>query len=103
LLTFALQRVATHYGLKEIKAVTTEGHVYNADAKGKRIKTDYNGFWEEAGGEMSDDGFYLLPLTEERKSMEEIKSNKRSMYRKRFEMMDDIALQIDKNLTSINS
>lgn len=94
LMVFILQVIASFYGLNEIKAVSTQGHVYNANSKGKRIKTDYNGFWEEAGGEMGDDGFYILPLSEERKSMEEIKSNKRAMYRRRFEMMDGMAEQI---------
>jgi len=102
LLTFALQQIAQVYKLCEVIAVTTAGHVYNATGRGERIKTDYDGFWEEASGNKINDNFYALPLIEERKSMEEIKSNKRAMYRRRFEMMDDISEQIRISLSTVN-
>jgi hypothetical protein len=99
-LLFAIQKIGEFYNAKSIKAIATEAHVYNASGQGGRIKTDYNGFWEEAGGVRFDGNFYSLPLIEERKSMDEIKSNKRSMYRKRFEMMDEMAWQIITTLTN---
>lgn len=99
-LLFVIQKIGEFYGAKSIKAIATESHVYNASGEGKRIKTDYNGFWEEAGGARLDSNFYSLPAVEERKSMDDIKSNKRSMYRKRFEMMDEIALQIKATLAN---
>lgn len=80
--------------LVEILAVRTAGHVYNASSRIKRIKTDYDFFWEEAGGTPLDERFYRLPLAYEKKAMDEIKSNKRAMYRRRFEMLDALEASI---------
>ena len=48
LLLFVLQSMAGFYGFGVIKAISTQAHVYNATGRGERIKTDYDGFWEEA-------------------------------------------------------
>ncbi|MDA3065044.1 MULTISPECIES: VirK/YbjX family protein [unclassified Campylobacter] len=60
-----------------------------------RLLFDYDEFWRENGGKFGEK-YYEIPLNIERKSLEEIQSKKRSMYKKRFEMLDIVknSLQI---------
>ena len=58
------------------------------------IKFDYNAIWAECGGILESDGWFKLPLTQIPKNMEDISSNKRSQYRKRYMMLDELSLQI---------
>lgn len=55
---------------------------------------DYNGLWEEVGGVAAREGWYELPLAMERRPYEEMKSNKRAMYKRRYAMLDDISQQV---------
>lgn len=50
----------------------------------------YDDFWKEIGGRDHGGGWYLLPLEITRKSMGEIKSEKRSSYKKRYALMDSV-------------
>lgn len=65
---------------------------YRLSARSK-ILFDYNEFWQENQGEYRDH-YWHLPLTIERKALEDIASKKRSMYRKRYEMLDQLAQDI---------
>jgi len=56
--------------------------------------------WTDVGGSPDKDGWYRLPLKTYRHAREEIKANKRSMYLKRYAMMDDITQQMDSQLKS---
>lgn len=59
-----------------------------------KIHFDYDKFWQEIGGKPVGKNIFRLPLIPERKSLEQVKSNKRSMYRKRFRMLDDLFSEI---------
>ncbi|MBR7003235.1 MAG: DUF535 family protein [Neisseriaceae bacterium] len=61
-----------------------------------RILFDYDAFWLENGGALKENYWYM-PNIIERKSMGDIPSKKRSMYKKRYEMLDEI----QKNLINI--
>ena len=54
-----------------------------------RLLFDYDAFWIENGGELKQN-YWHIPNTIERKSMDDIPSKKRSMYKKRYEMLDNI-------------
>jgi len=55
--------------------------------------------WEDIGGSVTQDPrFFKIPLEEYRKPIEEIKSQKRSQYRKRYELLDGYQEQIRGNL-----
>lgn len=56
-----------------------------------KLLFNYDEFWQDNGGEFSSKGYWQLPLDIERKNLEEIASKKRSMYRKRYEMFDELA------------
>ena len=56
--------------------------------------TNYDDIWVEHSGVYLDNGFYSLPLQLHRREFSEISSNKRAMYRHRYNMLDDINKQI---------
>lgn len=65
---------------------------YRLSARSK-ILFNYNEFWEENQGKYQDN-YWHIPLEIERKPLEEIASKKRSMYRKRYEMLDKMESDI---------
>jgi len=58
------------------------------------ISFDYDALWSEVGGEPDNEGWYKLPLTPVRKEMDEIKTHKRALYRRRYQQLDDLSLKI---------
>lgn len=101
LILYAVQVIANVLGVSSIYAVSDVGYYANNHVRlDRKLKISLNEFWEEVEGvPASDKRFYKLPLTESRKSMEEIKSSKRSLYRKRFEVLDSIRDTIEANLS----
>lgn len=62
------------------------------------IKFDYSRFWIESGGKDLGNDWFELPLIPERKSMEKIKPKKRSMYSKRYQLLDSISEMISSSV-----
>ncbi len=56
--------------------------------------SNYDEIWKDNEGIAVGDGFYQLKTSTARKDLSEIESKKRSMYRKRFEMLDQVEQQI---------
>ena len=67
---------------------TSQGK-YRLSARSK-ILFNYDEFWQENQGQLTGQ-YWQLPLEIARKPLEEIASKKRSMYRKRYEMLDDLS------------
>ena len=59
---------------------------------------DYDGFWTEADGKLETDGWFHLPARLQKRDATEMKPNKRSMYRKRYAMLDAVSAQIHRAL-----
>lgn len=59
-----------------------------------RIHFNYDKFWNEVDGQPLGNGWFGLPLVPEFKNLDQIPSNKRSMYRKRYEMLDEVSMKI---------
>lgn len=68
--------------------------------RGHRAKVaELDSLWQESGGELSqDERFYTIPLEEYRKLIEEIKSLKRSQYRKCYDLLNQYQLEVQENL-----
>ena len=66
------------FNIKEIYAIDSDFHV-----KSDRVKTRYSELWLEIGGDKHRRGWYKLPPTEIKKSLEEVKSKHRSQFIKR--------------------
>lgn len=93
MIVYLFKLFAEHYQL------TLQGIAHKNQAKYRfndntRLLFNYDEFWQENGGKLNMDGYWALNNEIERKSLEEIPSKKRSMYRKRYEMMDEISLKI---------
>lgn len=62
-----------------------------------RLLFNYDAFWQENDAKLNENGYWVLGNSIERKPLEDIQSKKRSMYRKRYEMLDEISLNIKKS------
>jgi len=54
------------------------------------IQFSYNDFWEEMGGHDLGNNWHALPSETSRKNINDIKSEKRASYRKRYELIDSV-------------
>lgn len=55
------------------------------------VHFDYGAFWRDLGGTCESSGNWNIPLHSTRKSIESVESKKRAMYRRRFELLDDMS------------
>lgn len=103
LILHAVQEVARALGIQHIYAVTNYGYyAMNHVRRDRKLKTSFGDFWEESGGTICEDKrFYELPLTEHRKSVEEIPTRKRANYRRRYALLDEIDAAIAQNVAKI--
>lgn len=63
-----------------------------------KVQLDYDGIWQSRGGELGDDGFYRVPIAYSRHDMADIPARKRSMYKRRYAMLDALQAQISEAL-----
>ena len=103
LILHATQEVVRNIGIQHIYAVTNFGYYANNHVRvDRKLKTDFCKFWEESGGIPCDDKrFYELALIEHRKSMEEVPTRKRAVYRRRFALLDQIDESIKLNMEKL--
>lgn len=94
LLLETLQRVAAETGVQRILAVSDTGHVFRSLRYRHRKKNvfvaSYNEFWDSISATPYSSALYDVPLELPRKPMEEIASKKRSEYRKRYTLLDEL-------------
>ncbi len=103
MLIFVLQCICKNLNVDAIHAICGSSrqhtHSYYGGLKLEKFKTDYDQIWSEHGGVFdASSGFFVLPITPEFKEMGGIPSNKRAMYRRRFEMLDAIACKLPSTL-----
>jgi len=106
LLLDALKMMANNLGVTNISAIADKNrhhrHSYFGEAKTKRFHANYDEIWLEQKGVLdAATGFYKLPVTANRKQMSEIVSKKRSMYRQRYEILDEIEKLVKKTLGEV--
>lgn len=103
LILYMTQAVARSLKVRHIYAVSNEGYyAMNHMRSDRKLKTDFGAFWEECGGSLTaDPRFYELPLTEQRKAIDEVPTRKRAVYRRRFAFQDDVDRQIAANMENI--
>ncbi|MBT0727500.1 VirK/YbjX family protein [Rosenbergiella australiborealis] len=100
LLIEVIMLIARAYQLTQICAVGDESHIFVKELRYRMSKRDsmlarYNEFWLTLGGEEQTNKLFLLPLTQPRKNIEDIASKKRAEYRRRYQLLDDLAQQIE--------
>lgn len=69
-------------------------HPYFAQDKVAKFHLDYDVVWQEHGGEPAEGGFYHLDMLPRVRPMEEIARKNRSLYRKRYALMDELAARL---------
>ncbi|WP_243317400.1 DUF535 family protein [Geothrix paludis] len=102
LMVFVAQEITRSLRVASLLGVGNGIHVARGRllGPGKKILFDYDDLWRESGGERQQDGWYRLPIKAPRRTAEDIKPNKRSMYTKRYQFLDDLSRQIRTVLTA---
>jgi uncharacterized protein VirK/YbjX len=96
LLVFALQQLAALWDVAAIHAVSNQTR--NLRHRPKHIQADYDQFWRESGAALEPDGNFTLPVAFVPRDLASIKPNKRTMYRRRYQMLDKFGEAIRQNL-----
>ena len=92
-----LQMLAGVSGCLKIIGIAQDNQVKLRWKLKKRVAMNYDEFWQECGAkpQASPNNNWLLPREYTRKPESEIASKKRSMYRKRYEMLDQLHQQLN--------
>ncbi len=100
LIIYGLRLLCRELGISQLRAVSNGGYYANNHFRiDRKLKTLLDDFWEETGGHLgSDPRFFELPADEPRKGAEEVEPRKRSLYRKRFALLDTIDATFTENL-----
>jgi len=64
----------------------------------KTFPTDYNEIWADRGGIRINEMFYRFDPYRKQRPLEEIRPNKRAMYRRRYQMLNSLSEQLNKNM-----
>ena len=94
LMVTALQYFSASLKLGGVIGIAQEHQVKLRWRLKKRVKMNYDLFWQENGATLESDGYWHLPQTPPRKDLAEIESKKRSMYRKRYQMLDNMTTEM---------
>jgi len=101
LVFYGIRNLARCLGLEKIYAVTNEGYyAMNHVRSDRKLKTDFGEFWAECEGKLceKDPRFFVMPVSEHRKDMSELKPSKRAQHRRRFARLDAIDAAFDENM-----
>ena len=96
LLLHGLSTVCNFYDIQQIVGVSNENHFYQDSRKKKdqnRVKTNLDEFWLEFGATRDQWGNYAFAPLSNQINLAEIASKKRSQYRKRQLILDQLKLQ----------
>lgn len=103
LMVYAARQLAKELSCTAIYAVSNYGFQasHHISAK-RRLKTSLDSFWQECEGQpTADRRFYVLPVEEKRKTIEEVESHKRNLYRKRFALLDGMSARMNSVLLPV--
>lgn len=91
---------AAQTNISGIYGVSDNGHVFRALryrlSKGRHFHASYDEFWQSIEGVKQNSWRWQLPQQLERKTLESIASKKRAEYRRRFQLLDEMAEQVAK-------
>jgi uncharacterized protein VirK/YbjX len=96
-----LRLFALHIGVREIHAVADDNKIARHRYFGTKPVPGlfYDDVWRERSGERAAETHFRLPLDGSRRPLEEVAAKKRSMYRRRYEMLDQIDAMFPTDLT----
>src|ERR1700677_443453 len=103
LLFYIVQRLATHWGVGRLRAVSDDLHIYRHFQARRNVVASYNQFWDECGGILAPDGVFDLPAAFVAREISTIRANKRQLYRRRYAMLEGINHQLIARVTGSQS
>jgi len=96
-LLYCLMEFVKVLGCKEVYGIKNIFHVSNARKRTRGlISFDYDKFWQELNPIRETPFWYVLSSNYELRNLSEVKSNKRSMYKKRYNLLTDISSDLVK-------
>lgn len=94
----SFQLLMHHLGVQRILCIAEDfrhhRHPYFTKDKAAKFHLNYNVVWQEHSGEPDGTGFYRLGTLPIVRPMEEIARKNRSLYRKRYAMLDNLSSEI---------
>lgn len=99
LLLETLRILAKFWGISTILAVQKNQQVRYKPLGKKNYFMDYDLMWKDLGGEKRGEYFELVQLPH--KDLSQIPSQKRSMYKKRFALLEELQVTLENNLKNI--
>ena len=102
LLLMAVQAMARAFGMTALYGVANEGRVLaNYMYMKKRIKADYDQFWEESGGTRVSRHAFQLPMTKGQRDISTYKMNKRAQARRRQELENNLNRDLENGFRAL--
>ncbi|GGU55079.1 hypothetical protein GCM10009504_10150 [Pseudomonas laurentiana] len=103
LLIEVIKYIARSLGVDRIYAVGDgyrhHRHPYFGLEKSQELLANYDDIWQEHGATASErEDFFSIPAADSRKPLEDIAAKKRSMYRRRHELLDAVFAKVDGTL-----
>ncbi|PSW32776.1 DUF535 domain-containing protein [Photobacterium phosphoreum] len=106
ILEFAIM-LARSLDLNALYGINNKSHMYQSwryvGRKRNVVTFDYNSHWKEYGAEVFNSNFYKIPLEIPKKDLENLNRNKRKLYIKRYQWLDDIKLLFEVNISKIRT
>jgi uncharacterized protein VirK/YbjX len=95
-----LRLFAPRMGVRHIHAVADDHKISRHEYFGSKPVPGlfYDDVWRERSGERAAETYFRLPLEGSRRPLEEVAAKKRSMYRRRYEMLDQIEAMFPEDL-----
>lgn len=104
LLLYCLKMIARFITVPEIWGISQEYHrtkVWHKFVMRGQLK-GYSSFWLEHGGLLNNEGFYVISTKKRYKPIEQVPTNKRLLYKKRYQLLDIIEAQLANNIREKN-
>ena len=99
LLLEVVQLMAEIFNIERIEGISQDNHPYANTKKEKDIRINLNEIWALVGGQLNANGNYDIPARLVLKPLEEYKSNKRSEYKQRHLLIENIQLTLNECFT----
>ena len=101
------QAFAREMGLTALRAPGNEGHIsqrgFRRLSRKRKIYADYGQFWEEIGGSKIGEGEYTIPVAPEVRDISEVKPHKRSEWKKRQALSEQLATDMLATLSGLRA
>jgi uncharacterized protein VirK/YbjX len=100
LLINVLKMLAANLGCSEIHGISDSCHKSNHRLSSATKSIGYDEIWQEYGGRLNSEGFFVISTELKKREPAEIPSRKRAQYRRRYELIDYIRSRIDHSFSA---